>query len=162
MTLQPENMAGGPLGGLYIHIPFCVRKCPYCAFYSTTGRRVPDSFVCGLTREMRLAEPSGVTFDTIYLGGGTPSLLKPAQAEKILGQAFDRFGLADDVEITLEANPGTITIDSLKAFVGLGVNRMNLGVQSLDDERLGFLVPHYVISSALDFVDQVGDQARAN
>jgi oxygen-independent coproporphyrinogen-3 oxidase len=88
---------------------------------------------------MELVTTPEVVFDTIYIGGGTPSLLTPPQVEKILHGAHRRFGFAEGVEVTMEMNPGTVTLDSLKAFVRSGVNRVNLGIQSFDEQQLTFL-----------------------
>jgi oxygen-independent coproporphyrinogen-3 oxidase len=145
--MQPENKDKPGLAGLYIHVPFCVRKCLYCDFYSVTDLDRTGAFVDGLRKEMDLTEDPGLEFDTIYLGGGTPSLLKPSHVRNMIESANRRFSFSEDVEITLETNPGSMSSDSLKAFLGCGINRFNLGIQSFDDARLGFLGrPH----SALD------------
>lgn len=125
---------------LYLHIPFCLRKCGYCAFNS---QLLPDSglndYVALLLAEMRLARASGtpgVRLDSIYFGGGTPSLLEAGQARLLLETAAGLFGSSPDCEITLEANPGTIDQARLTAFREAGVNRLSLGVQSFDDTFL--------------------------
>ena len=84
MRLQPENRDRAPHAGLYIHIPFCIRKCPYCDFYSTTDLREMKRFVDVLMRELQVVTVPEVAFDTIYIGGGTPSLLTPSQLTGIL------------------------------------------------------------------------------
>ena len=139
MRLQPENRDRTPHAGLYIHIPFCIRKCPYCDFYSTTDLRETEGFVDALLQELHLATIPDVAFDTIYIGGGTPSLLTASQLTRILQGAHGRFGFTQDVEVTMEINPGTVSLDSLKAFVEGGVNRVSLGVQSFDNQQLEFL-----------------------
>lgn len=125
---------------LYLHIPFCLRKCGYCAFNS---QLLPDSglndYVALLLAEMELVRASGTTgvqLDSIYFGGGTPSLLEAGQARLLLETAAGLFGSSPDCEITLEANPGTIDRARLTAFREAGVNRLSLGVQSFDDTFL--------------------------
>ncbi len=125
--------------GLYIHIPFCRRKCLYCDFYSVEDPARIPAFVEGLTAEMSLYRSVGFRFDTLYLGGGTPSLLTPNQAARITEAAHKTFDLSADAEITLEVNPGTATAATLSGYRSAGVNRLNIGVQSFRDRHLGFL-----------------------
>ena len=139
MRLQPENTDKTAHAGLYIHMPFCLRKCPYCGFYSTEDLHEMGSFVDALTKEMDLLRPPVEAFDTIYIGGGTPSLLKPGHVMRVLEHAHKRFVFAQDVEVTMEINPGTVSVHSLKAFLRCGVNRVSLGIQSFDDRGLRFL-----------------------
>lgn len=125
---------------LYLHIPFCQRKCPYCSFVSHQGsRQTRDDYVELLLKEMELAgalSPAGSALDSVYFGGGTPSLLQPAQMALLLEQASRLFGLTEPAEITLEANPGTIDLKRLAGFRAAGINRLSLGVQSFDDNLL--------------------------
>ena len=128
--------------GLYIHIPFCEKKCGYCDFYSVTDRSSLNAFLQALHNEFSLVreeinplEP----FDTVYFGGGTPSLLTAAEIETILNQLSKHFPLADNVEITLEANPGTIDAHTFSGFRAAGINRLSIGIQSFNDEELRFL-----------------------
>ena len=120
--------------GLYLHIPYCFSKCRYCDFYSHPGERgVPDAYVDALLRELhRLAPDAPLRPDTLYFGGGTPSLLTPAQAERLIRAAEPVPG----AEITLEANPETVTEESLRGFRAAGVNRISFGVQSARDTQL--------------------------
>lgn len=128
---------------LYIHIPFCLHKCPYCAFVSQEGSPAQrEAYVELLQAEMRLAHagiPSGRPLESVYFGGGTPSLLEPDQIGRILSLADTLFSLLPHAEITLEANPGTIDRAKLAGFRHSGVNRLSLGVQSLDDRMLASL-----------------------
>jgi len=125
---------------LYIHYPFCLRKCLYCAFNSTAGSPVgADDYVAGLLREMELRVRSlgdGVSAVTLYFGGGTPSLMEPSLASRLIETAARLFHLAADAEITLECNPATADFERLSAFRSAGVNRISLGVQSFDDALL--------------------------
>ncbi|MCP4117272.1 MAG: radical SAM family heme chaperone HemW [Desulfobacteraceae bacterium] len=120
-------------------MPFCIKKCPYCDFYSVAKLSLKDGFLSALLTEISLREDPGSAIDTIYFGGGTPSLLTPGEIETILSRIRDHFNLAEGCEITLEVNPGTVGtgyFDEIRLF---GVNRLNMGVQSLCDEKLGFM-----------------------
>ena len=130
-----------PLPGLYIHVPFCVKKCPYCAFYSVTDLSLTGSYVDSLLKEMEFqAAGSGFSgFDTVYFGGGTPSLLSPSQIKAVLDRAAGLFSLAGDLSVTLEANPKTVSRKTLEGYRAAGVNRINFGVQSFNGENLKFL-----------------------
>ena len=123
---------------LYIHIPFCERKCLYCDFYSVTDTERVEDFLGALAQEIALQKyRSGeVVFGTVFFGGGTPSLQTPAQVERILSELHTAFRIAPDAEITLEANPGTVTGEKLRAFSSLGINRLSIGIQSFHDHDL--------------------------
>lgn len=123
---------------LYVHIPFCERKCLYCDFYSVTDTERVEDFLSGLMREISLQgdRGDGVIFETIFFGGGTPSLLTPAQVGSILSHLHAAFRIMADAEVTLEANPGTVTGDTLRAFRSLGINRLSIGIQSFHDHEL--------------------------
>jgi oxygen-independent coproporphyrinogen III oxidase len=128
-----------PLPGLYVHIPFCLRKCGYCGFYSITDQtRIPD-FLTALGRETALRREWTAPFDTLYLGGGTPSVLPPEALEALIAGIRAAFAITEDAEITLEANPADITPDLLTGLRRAGVNRLNRGLQSLNDAALAFL-----------------------
>jgi len=125
---------------LYLHYPFCLRKCYYCAFNSAADSTIiPEDYVEGLLREMELRARtlgSDVSAVTLYFGGGTPSLLDPLLASRIIETAARLYHLTADAEITLECNPGTVTRQRLSAFRSAGVNRLSLGIQSFDDALL--------------------------
>jgi putative oxygen-independent coproporphyrinogen III oxidase len=130
--------------GIYLHIPFCRRRCGYCDFASTTGgAEAREAFVADLLAEIRVAAAAGdfagETFRTIFLGGGTPSLLEGDQVVRILRALCDSFAVAPDAEVTMEANPESLEPDRLDAFLGAGGNRVSLGIQSLDDGALRLL-----------------------
>lgn len=132
--------AEGP--GLYIHIPFCERKCVYCDFYSIEKLEQTNSFLVALEKEIDLVADQyhpDETFATVFLGGGTPSLLTPNQLEHLLTQLQRRFKISDTAEITMECNPGTVDRDKLAAYRTLGVNRISFGVQSFIQDELDFL-----------------------
>jgi oxygen-independent coproporphyrinogen-3 oxidase len=125
---------------LYIHIPFCRKKCPYCAFFSQEhSSKSLDSYTEQLSTEMTLAAKNTSTLhglDSIYFGGGTPSLMDSRQVTRLIEQAESLFGVAAHAEITLEANPGTVDYRRLTDFRRAGVNRLSLGIQSFDDRML--------------------------
>lgn len=126
--------------GIYIHIPFCVKKCSYCAFLSgPAGPEVRQDYVNHLIEEIRLRSREVPEADTIYFGGGTPSLLTPEQIGEILEEVRSAFRITEDAEVTLEANPGTLTAESLEGYRKTGINRLSMGVQSMDDRRLRYL-----------------------
>lgn len=125
--------------GLYIHIPFCVRKCAYCDFVSfPAGESVQNAYFRALLQELGEYQSLGNTYliRTIYFGGGTPSIADPIQLMRILLLIRDHFLVADDAEITIEVNPGTITRENLKAWKQIGINRLSIGLQSDHDELL--------------------------
>ena len=126
-------------GGIYIHVPFCIRKCAYCDFYSTADLSLKDAFVAAVEQEIRRAGPSSMTFDTLYIGGGTPSVLSADQIARMVAAVRQTFGLAAEAEITIEANPGTIGAADLDRYQKAGIGRINLGIQSFNDENLKFL-----------------------
>ncbi len=128
--------------GLYIHIPFCAQKCPYCDF-NTYARLEPlyESYTRALCQELgRWAERlAGRTVHTVFIGGGTPTVLSAGQLAQILETVHDRFALATDVEITSEANPGIVDQGQFALLYRLGVNRLSMGAQSFQAEELAFL-----------------------
>ena len=125
--------------GLYVHIPFCPQRCPYCAFTVLTGHedsvdRYVDCVCRELERWSHLGERGGL--DTVFFGGGTPSRLAPAQLVRLLDTAARVLGLKTEAEITLEANPSTADADCFRAFQQAGCNRLSLGAQSFRDDSL--------------------------
>ena len=120
------------VASIYVHFPFCRRKCIYCDFYSVTKTEDVEAFLCALTRETTLSgdQHNGTAFATIFFGGGTPSLLEPSQLERILSALRTAFPIPPGAEVTLETNPGTVTEEKLQAFRGLGINRLSIGIQT--------------------------------
>ena len=131
------------MSSIYLHIPFCSRKCPYCDFFSQVGTQQQiDEYVDLLDLNVRILQqknPLSPPFETIFFGGGTPSLLSAKQIEKILNRIHQTFGIKSAAEITLEANPGTINLQKLQGYRQAGINRLSLGIQSLNDQNLQFL-----------------------
>jgi oxygen-independent coproporphyrinogen-3 oxidase len=133
-------MSSPPPAGIYIHLPFCLRKCPYCDFYSEVGTEERRrSFLVALHQELALRADRNLDADSLYFGGGTPSQFAPVHICAIIDRVSALFHLSQDSEITLEANPGTVTREALEGYRAAGVNRINLGAQSFNDENLSFL-----------------------
>ena len=143
-----------PPAGLYFHIPFCKRKCPYCDFYSVTGRDHLAAFLAALHREIALRAAPEMTVNTVYFGGGTPSLLSPAAVADVLAAVRTHFNLLADVEVTLETNPGAVGREGLARLRKIGVNRLNIGVQSFRDDALHFLGRIHNRAEACAVIDQ--------
>ena len=121
--------------GLYIHIPFCVRKCAYCDFYSVPDRLdAIDAYIDAVLREARAH--TGLSFQTLYLGGGTPSLLGAEGLSRLVASLRHCFDMSDLVEATIEVNPESAGVDLRRAARGVGINRVSVGVQSLADAEL--------------------------
>ncbi|HEX5796516.1 MAG TPA: radical SAM family heme chaperone HemW [Geminicoccaceae bacterium] len=142
--------------GLYVHWPFCRAKCPYCDFNSHVAPQVDEArFARALVGEIdRHADELGPRrLASIFFGGGTPSLMAPATVAAVIERAVARFAPADDLEITLEANPTSVEAERLAGFRAAGVNRVSLGVQALDDAALRFLGREHDAAEALAAVD---------
>ena len=124
--------------GLYVHLPYCASRCAYCAFVVTTEAGSRDRYLEALETESGLLAPeaAGARFDSVYLGGGTPSLLPPAAIARLLGALRERFAVAADAEVTLEANPEDVTAGAVAGWTDAGVNRVSVGVQALSDAEL--------------------------
>ena len=137
---------------LYVHIPFCETKCPYCDFNTYAGiNHLLPSYLSALEREIRiwgeaLEHPM---VNTVFLGGGTPSMLSPAQMTGLLSTIVDAFPIASGAEVTAEVNPDDASIERLAAFRQAGINRISLGVQSLDDAELRMLGRRHGAAEAL-------------
>lgn len=126
--------------GLYIHIPYCRKKCGYCGFvsYPLSCRYVPDAFLASVLQEMQMYRThfGKRRIDTIFIGGGTPSLLSPEQILKLMQEIRNCFTVAEDAEITSEANPDSLTEEVVAAMLQSGINRLSIGAQSMDDSLL--------------------------
>jgi oxygen-independent coproporphyrinogen-3 oxidase len=128
--------------GVYIHVPFCKSRCSYCDFATDIYRssKAVDRYVSALIREISASPEAGASnVDTVYFGGGTPSLLKPRQIEQIMKAVHDTFSIDPNPEITMEMNPATVTPGSLQEYKRLGVNRASFGVQTFNDRALKLL-----------------------
>lgn len=144
--------------GLYIHWPFCLSKCPYCDFFSQVGKgydedRIIKEYLDDLTYYHNMTADKIVT--SIFFGGGTPSLIKPYNIEKIINHVRDLWKVSADLEITLEANPNTNHANMFSDLKNAGINRISLGVQSIHDEDLSFLGRTHDKKQALQAIDDV-------
>ena len=151
-------MSTARVTSLYIHVPFCAQKCAYCAFYSepSSGDLI-SRYVAALTRELEIVADD-LKPRTIFFGGGTPSLLNLRQWEQIL-QAMERLNLLDAEEFTVECNPATVSPDKAKLLRDFGVNRISMGVQSLDEQlldRLGRIHSREMVFKSFDILRQAG------
>lgn len=126
--------------GIYIHVPFCGKKCPYCDFYSVNYRKnTADAYCEAVIRNLRHYSVKKRIVDTVYFGGGTPSLLTSEQTASIIRTLSECFILRENTEITLEANPNTLTPRKLSELLECGINRLSIGVQSMNDDELMLL-----------------------
>ena len=143
------------MASLYIHIPFCEHKCIYCDFYSLESLEHTQRFLTALDREITLYDRYGEKeeIETVYFGGGTPSILAPSDIECILQKLRTTFVLHSDAEITLETNPGTVTEEKLRSFQACGINRLSIGIQSFHDDELKFLTRIHSAAGAKQCVD---------
>jgi len=143
------------MAGLYIHIPFCKTKCPYCDFVSGPFPiEIQERYVSALLKEMatmsQMPEVSSLCFDTLYVGGGTPTVLPVRDLISILERSFDVFSWSNTLpEVTVEANPGSVTKKGLRDLRAVGINRLSLGVQSLSARGLKVLGRSHTVSDAL-------------
>lgn len=125
--------------GIYVHVPFCLRKCPYCDFYSVAYiKEIAESYVMALCSHIDTYGQYNVKADTVYLGGGTPSLLTANQIDRVLSAINHSFKI-ENAEITMEANPSSVNYEKLCEYKSVGVNRISFGVQSADNSQLKFL-----------------------
>jgi len=147
------------MAGVYIHIPFCKTKCHYCNFFSVASVKHKPEFIRILKEEIHLQKDylDGQEIKTIYLGGGTPSVLKIAELNGIINTVKDNFLVSEDVEITVEANPDDIKKDWVKELARSAVNRISLGVQSFFDEDLKYLNRVHSADDAKNAIRQLKD-----
>ncbi len=124
--------------GLYVHLPYCASRCGYCAFVVTTDASTRGDYFAALDREIELAgrEAIGARFDTVYLGGGTPSLASAEEIGRLIGRIGACFAVDSQAEVTLEANPEDVTAEKRDAWIEAGVTRVSVGVQSFEDREL--------------------------
>ncbi|MCH5194738.1 MAG: radical SAM family heme chaperone HemW [Oscillospiraceae bacterium] len=141
--------------GLYIHIPFCVRKCPYCDFFSVTDMSMTEAYTDAVVRNIKAARES---FDTVYFGGGTPSLLTAEQFSRILSAA----DICKDAEITTEANPNSVTPSYLRELKAVEFDRISFGVQSFNDSELQSLGRLHTADEAASAINAAHDAGFDN
>ena len=151
--------------GLYVHVPFCASKYRYCDFYSFAGKESQmDDYVRAVARSGAEFAPqlAGRTADTVYFGGGTPSLIGGARLERMLCALHSQFSIAPDAEITVECNPDSMTQDLLHVLRRAGVNRLSVGVQSAQDDELRLLGRRHTFAQAQDAIRRAQDAGFDN
>ena len=142
------------MSSLYIHIPFCKQACHYCDFHFSTSIKKKGELIAMLCEEIRLRkdELPDKKLDTIYFGGGTPSLLSSAELKMIFETVYSIFDVRKDAEITLEANPDDLTLENIKTFKNAGINRLSIGVQSFFEEDLQLMNRAHNATEALESI----------
>uniref|UniRef100_UPI004056A9CE radical SAM family heme chaperone HemW n=1 Tax=Candidatus Electrothrix sp. TaxID=2170559 RepID=UPI004056A9CE len=143
--------------GLYLHIPFCLKKCPYCSFYSLEGRMdLVERYVQAINTQLRFCAEAYRNhlrpMTSIFFGGGTPTLLPAAALSRLLSKCLERFSCADEAEISIEVNPATVDRSDLAVLRQAGFNRLSIGVQSLQDAELRQLGRPHTVADAVDTV----------
>lgn len=141
---------------IYIHWPYCLSKCPYCDFTSTACKNYSENdLLKGYIKDIEnFIIPNTYSVKTIFFGGGTPSLMKPHTTQKILEEINKRASFLSNIEITIEANPDAIDEEKMKIFKSLGINRISIGVQSLNDKDLAFLGRKHTVKTALTRINE--------
>jgi oxygen-independent coproporphyrinogen-3 oxidase len=151
-------LSSAPVASLYIHVPFCAQKCEYCAFYSeASSGELISRYAAALARELEIVAPD-LKPKTIFFGGGTPSILNLRQWEQIL-RAMEKLNLLGAEEFTIECNPATVSADKAKLLRDFGVNRISMGVQSLDEkllDRLGRIHSREMVFKSFDILRRAG------
>lgn len=151
--------------GIYVHVPFCAKKCPYCDFYSVKyDARVVEQYVKAVCNDI-IAQSrtlSACEVDSVYFGGGTPSLLKPSEIACIIGAIGKSLTVTKDVEVTMEANPNTISLEKLQGYRTAGVNRVSFGVQSLNEVELQSLGRTHGIKHCIEAVNNTQKAGFSN
>lgn len=140
------------MAGIYLHIPFCKQACTYCNFHFTTSLRYKDDLVKALVKEAEAerAYLQGENINTIYFGGGTPSILEIPDLKFLVSKLFKNYSVSPEAEITLEANPDDITTDKLKAWKDIGINRLSIGIQSFFEKELRWMNRAHNAKQAID------------
>ena len=149
------------MAGIYIHIPFCKQACNYCNFHFSTSLQLKDELIAAMIKEIHLVTEKAnhssekELCETIYFGGGTPSLLSIKELNNILASLFSKFEIAKDAEITLEANPDDITAEKLQLWKKVGINRLSVGVQSFLDQELVWMNRAHSSADSLRCIDEI-------
>jgi oxygen-independent coproporphyrinogen-3 oxidase len=152
------------MNSIYIHIPFCDRKCFYCDFYSIENSSYIDSYIDSLKKEIDLCSEKKYfsEIQTIYFGGGTPSKIPAVRIEEILNQINKYFTLNTKAEISIEVNPGSITKTSLKQYKEFGINRLSIGIQSFIQKELNFLERIHTVGEAQEAILSARESGFSN
>ncbi|MBK8954893.1 MAG: radical SAM family heme chaperone HemW [Saprospiraceae bacterium] len=158
------NISNKKFAGIYIHIPYCKRKCSYCNFHFSTNLTTMDALMQALLKEISARAPEALEYgiQSMYLGGGTPSLLSPNIFEKLFETILKYYHLSEDCEITLEANPDDIHTDLLRDWKTCGINRLSIGIQSFHQEDLNWMNRTHTVKQALESLNQVNAANYSN
>lgn len=159
VTLQYQFYITRKMAGIYIHIPFCKKRCIYCDFYSTTDSRKIPQYIEAIKKEavLRKDYAGGETVETIYLGGGTPSQLTGGQVKDIIGHIYNIYSVSENAETTIEMNPDDISLPLLQSLKEAGVNRLSMGIQTFNEQNLKFLNRRHTAAEAIDKVKMCQD-----
>ena len=151
------------MAGIYIHIPFCKQICHYCDFYKVGSGKRKDDFIKALLKEIKLRKESLTeSVETIYLGGGTPSVLKPEELENVISLVKDAYIVTDDAEVTIEVNPDDVSLDYYKGILDIGINRLSIGIQSFNDKILQFLNRRHTADTAFKAIEHAQEAGFKN
>lgn len=147
------------MAGIYIHIPFCKQACHYCDFHFSTQLKHKDALIAALLIELQIRKNylGSQSIDSIYFGGGSPSILPANDIEKLLQYIYRNFQINNDVEITLEANPDDLTNDKIKAYYQMGINRLSIGIQSFIDRDLLWMNRAHNSAEAINCIKRAQD-----
>ena len=152
------------MAGIYIHIPFCRQKCYYCDFYKTVNISLTGNFINALLKELKLRKDyiEGEKIETIYFGGGTPSVLREEELRQIMDFLYNTFDIVSGAEITLEANPDDLLLDYLEMLSRSGINRLSIGIQSFQDEHLKKMNRRHNVQQAVQSVENAAKTGFKN
>lgn len=153
------------MAGIYIHIPFCRQSCNYCNFHFSTSLRHKDDLIAALQNEINITplfDDGKETIETIYFGGGTPSLLTADEVKEIFETLHNKFSIAADTEITLEANPDDVNNNKLAEWKAAGINRLSMGIQSFNEEELRWMNRAHTAAESMKCIDEIKDAGFAN
>jgi len=152
------------MSGIYIHIPFCKKACHYCNFHFSTSQKYRAAYVDALLKEIEIKKtlPFNNTINTIYFGGGTPSQLDIKHISRIVESLYKNYPIASEIEFTIEANPDDLSIEKLKSYHALGVNRLSIGIQSFNTKDLLYLNRLHDSSMAASSIKNAQDNGFTN
>ena len=152
------------MAGIYIHIPFCKRRCIYCDFFSTTQSEKKSAYVHALCQELDMRKDylEGEDIETIYLGGGTPSQLTQEELEEIFSSLYNIYKVKEDAEITLVANPDDLTPEYIHMLRTLHINRISMGIQTFQEETLKLLHRRHTAQQAIEAFQRCRDAGFQN
>jgi len=145
------------MSGLYLHIPFCSKRCNYCNFYFSVNKKLIPDYISALKKEINLTSEKyhSIEFDSVYFGGGTPSLLSESELSSILDTLYSNFKISPYSEISIESNPEDLDESKIKSYINKGINRLSLGIQSLNDNELIFLSRKHNRIQSLEVINLV-------